>query len=75
LTQVLGGSWQISVESGAGEATTSEPTGPSGSADSRNRKKPEPDPRDETDESGPGLDPEAEALKLLQDQLGARPVD
>jgi DNA polymerase-3 subunit gamma/tau len=41
---------------------------------------PEPDPRDDTDlDAHPShastIDPEAQALRLLQDQLGARPVE
>jgi DNA polymerase-3 subunit gamma/tau len=89
LTQVLGGSWQISVEpggpGGGSSSGATEPSGPTGSdgesersggSRPRSGRSPaEPDPRDDTDETAPGLDPEAEALKLLQDQLGARPVD
>ena len=41
---------------------------------------PEPDPRDDTDEpdDDPAVapsDPETEAMRLLQERLGARPVD
>jgi hypothetical protein len=40
---------------------------------------PEPDPRDSTDPddgiTGPPVNPANDALKLLEDQLGARPVD
>jgi DNA polymerase-3 subunit gamma/tau len=82
LTQVLGGSWQISIEPGGAERSPSGTTAPAGPAAPSPSSKPgkpepstEPDPRDDTDESEPGLDPETEALKLLQDQLGARPVD
>jgi DNA polymerase-3 subunit gamma/tau len=82
LTQVLGGSWQISVEPDGAERSGSGPIAPPGPAAPSRSSKPtepepsdEPDPRDDTDESEPGLDPETEALKLLQDQLGARPVD
>jgi DNA polymerase-3 subunit gamma/tau len=81
LTQVIGGSWKIVVESGdvpAPKAADAPPAMPL-------RPTPEPevdvDPRDdpEFDENAPSsaaapLDPEAEAMRLLQDQLGARPM-
>ena len=79
LTQVVGGSWKIAVESGAvptlpeaGAAPGAPSVRPAAAAI------PEPDPRDDTDDtaSSPAAsDPEAEAMKLLTDQLGARPVD
>jgi DNA polymerase-3 subunit gamma/tau len=76
LTKVVGGSWRIDVE----PASNTSPA-----TDNRNAGEPtasprtEPDPRDDTEpsssaERAPTLDPEAEALKLLHDQLGARPV-
>jgi DNA polymerase III subunit gamma/tau len=76
LTQVVGGSWTIAVEAGTPTATSASPT-----TSARPDAPPEPDPRDdhdEPDESAPrpaAVDPEAEALKLLKDELGARPVD
>ncbi|MGH3412567.1 MAG: DNA polymerase III subunit gamma and tau [Marmoricola sp.] len=78
LTQVVGGSWTIAVETGAGapEQLPSVPTTP---APARPSRAPESDPRDDTDADdppvGPPVDPEAEAMKLLHDRLGARPVD
>jgi hypothetical protein len=50
---------------------------------SRPQRAPEPDPRDDLDESEAASDsaasapsdPEADAMKLLQDRLGARPVE
>jgi DNA polymerase-3 subunit gamma/tau len=76
LTKVVGGTWRVTVvaaghQAGAGTAPpTSRPSAPVA----------EPDPRDDTDfgppsARAPAVDPEAEALRLLHDQLGARPVD
>jgi DNA polymerase-3 subunit gamma/tau len=80
LTQVVGGTWQVAVEAGTGAEPL--PSGePQGSAPSSARasRPPEPDPRDDLDESDTAnsapSDPEADAMKLLQDRLGARPVD
>jgi DNA polymerase-3 subunit gamma/tau len=79
LTQVVGGSWKISVESGTAPAASAPTTASAPS--SRPAPVAEPDPRDEPDEpddSAPRpavIDTEAEALKLLKDELGARPVD
>ncbi|HEY7010761.1 MAG TPA: DNA polymerase III subunit gamma and tau [Jatrophihabitantaceae bacterium] len=77
LTQVVGGDWKIAVENGTA------PTLPEAAASGSARPTPaaeagagEPDPRDDTDEHpSPAADPETEALKLLKDELGARPVD
>ena len=71
LTQVLGGSWTIRVEPDSGASQPQQPL-PANAA--------EPDPRDDSDDrpaerARSGGDPEAEAIKLLQDQLGARPVE
>jgi DNA polymerase-3 subunit gamma/tau len=78
LTQVIGGSWTIAVETGAApSAAAATAAAPS----ARPATAPEPDPRDdhdEPDEDAPRpavVDPETEALKLLKDQLGARPVE
>jgi DNA polymerase III subunit gamma/tau len=70
LTKVVGGTWRVTVDgSGATGAQPSAAPAPP----------PDQDPRDDTDldvSGGPaGADPEVEALRLLQDQLGARPVD
>ncbi|MCW2497853.1 DNA polymerase III subunit gamma and tau [Jatrophihabitans sp.] len=86
LTEVVGGSWRVTAEAGTGSPPPSdlpdEPDAPAqvgrGPAPQR---EPEPDPRDTTDldaEPDPNAkahDPEAEAMRLLQDQLGARPVE
>jgi hypothetical protein len=74
LTQVVGGSWRIAVE---GAATSSPPRT---TAVPRPAPPPvaEADPRDDTEpDSGdaPPADPETEAIKLLQAELGARPVE
>jgi DNA polymerase-3 subunit gamma/tau len=78
LTQVVGGSWKVEVEAGTGAsaAPVAEPSAPS----ARPVRAPEPDPRDDTDEpdDDPAVapsDPETEAMRLLQERLGARPVD
>jgi len=70
--KVIGGSWKITVTADAAGAP---------SPGRQQPRDPEPDPRDEPDydapagsEAAPAADPEAEALRLLQDQLGARPV-
>jgi DNA polymerase-3 subunit gamma/tau len=66
LTQVVGGSWQIVVELD-GRQTAAQVQAV------------EPDPRDDTDPDGrdetTGADPETAALRLLQANLGARPLD
>ncbi|MDT4920293.1 MAG: polymerase subunit gamma/tau, partial [Pseudonocardiales bacterium] len=80
LTEVVGGTWQIAVEGGAPNG------GANGSADApptaRRTAEPEPDPRDEPEyepgpvpASTPPVDAESEAMKLLQDQLDARPLE
>ena len=86
LTQVVGGDWKIAVAAGANGAPTpmaeddvarDTPSAPPAAT----RTAPpvaEPDPRDDTDPDEPGTpvsDPETEALKLLQAELGARPVE
>jgi DNA polymerase-3 subunit gamma/tau len=80
LTQVVGGSWRIGVD-GSGTAANAD-----NSQSGRPGSAPEPDPRDEADiEPEPSedasptpaatLDPEAEAIKLLTSELGARPLE
>jgi DNA polymerase III subunit gamma/tau len=78
LTKVVGGEWKISVD-GAPSGSTVGDTGRTGGASSVEEQ----DPRDDTDyepapresTATPASDPEADAMKLLQDQLGARPVE
>jgi DNA polymerase-3 subunit gamma/tau len=77
LTKVVGGSWRIGVDGAAPPAAAV--------SAQRGRDSSEPDPRDDEPEpadartSGPvaqsAVDPEADALKLLRDELGARPLD
>src|SRR5262249_42151353 len=63
LGSIVGGSWQVEVETGGGTTARAMP------AD-------EPDPRDEPDPPQPSnSDPEADALHLLQSTLGARPLE
>jgi DNA polymerase-3 subunit gamma/tau len=73
LTKVIGGQWQVAVEGVAPDRAAADGTAaPSVDAD----------PRDDVDYetasaavSAPPADPEAEALRLLRDQLGARPLE
>ncbi len=82
LTQEIGGTWQVAVEIAAGAPEPLPGTRPQAGEDpeaSRPQRTPEPDPRDDLDDSDTASsapsDPEADAMKLLQDRLGARPVD
>ncbi len=81
LTQVLGGEWRIAVAAEAHTASAPLPGSrpPVGSRGAQTPPRSEPDPRDDTDESASPTqapaDPEAEAIRLLQDQLGARRID
>jgi hypothetical protein len=69
LTKVVGGEWKIGVAGADAGAAAA----PSAAAE------PEPDPRDEDDdEPAPPpapTDPEADAMRLLRDQLGATPIE
>ncbi|MDQ6851925.1 MAG: DNA polymerase III subunit gamma and tau [Actinomycetota bacterium] len=68
LTKVLGGQWRIAIDARAANPSWPEPE-PTPS---------EPDPRDTTDDAAPATtpaDPATEAIRLLQDQLGARPIE
>jgi DNA polymerase-3 subunit gamma/tau len=85
LTKAVGGSWRVEVvPEGTAQAGRSGPAGPARPAD------PEFDPRDDVDTDGdtdgtsgtsggpgprPPADPETEAIRLLESELGARPVD
>jgi len=78
LTSIVGGTWRIDVEvDGAGPAPTS-PAAPAAAA-APVAPVAEPDPRDDTEPvdspDAPRVDPEAEALSLLQSTLGARPLE
>ena len=83
LTKVVGGEWRIQVEPASGptappNAATTAPPAAGGRPTPRVAAPDiEPDPRDDTDPtaSAKPVDPEAEALRLLHDQLDARPVD
>jgi DNA polymerase-3 subunit gamma/tau len=81
LSSVIGGSWEVEVRAaGTGRQTPSARSTGSGPADpSTDPAPPQVDPRDDTDPDDPPQpgerpDAESEALRLLQDQLGARPV-
>jgi DNA polymerase-3 subunit gamma/tau len=75
LTKVLGGSWRVeATPEGAAAGGASSAAGPGRAAE------PEFDPRDDTEPDVPGerpapTDPETEAIRLLQSELGARPVE
>jgi DNA polymerase III subunit gamma/tau len=78
LTKAVGGSWRVLVEpQGAatpGQAAARTPDAPAPT------REPEPDPRDDVDYEPAGVapaaaDPETEAVKLLQNELGARPIE
>jgi DNA polymerase-3 subunit gamma/tau len=81
LTQIVGGNWRIVVDGGAAAPADPGPTGAAAGPRPTARTVPadaEPDPRDDTEPDEPGTpaaDPEAEALKLLKAELGARPLD
>jgi hypothetical protein len=84
FTKVVGGSWRINVvPEGAGPSAAASGGGGGESARSAGPAvrdvAPEADPRDDTDydpgdEQAKAVDPEVEAIKLLHDQLGARPI-
>jgi DNA polymerase-3 subunit gamma/tau len=75
LTKVVGGEWKIAVVGAANGTTEASATA------QRQPVGPEPDPRDEPDydpastSAASPTDPETEAMRLLQDQLDARPLD
>jgi DNA polymerase-3 subunit gamma/tau len=81
LTSIVGGSWQVGVEvdgapANRPPAATAATPAPSPAP---SRAVEEPDPRDDTEpDDSPDaqrVDPEAQALSLLQSTLGARPLD
>jgi DNA polymerase-3 subunit gamma/tau len=81
LTKTVGGSWRIEIEAGAAQGAKradADVAAPKSAV--RPAPEPEPDPRDDTEPDAPGerpapADPETEALKLLQAELGARPIE
>ncbi|MEO8888093.1 MAG: DNA polymerase III subunit gamma and tau [Jatrophihabitantaceae bacterium] len=85
FTKVVGGSWQINVVA-EGAGGSGAPAGPAAGSVARSTGPagrevvPETDPRDDIEydpggEPAKAVDPEVEAIKLLHDQLGARPID
>jgi DNA polymerase III subunit gamma/tau len=75
LTKVVGGTWRVTVDGSGGPGGQ-----PAAAVAAPPAHVPEQDPRDDTDLDGPSAaaaspDPETQALRLLQDQLGARPLD
>jgi DNA polymerase-3 subunit gamma/tau len=67
ITSLIGGTWRVEVRPAAAPAEAATPSA---------------DPRDEADyepanasSSAPAVDPEAEAMRLLRDELGARPLE
>jgi DNA polymerase-3 subunit gamma/tau len=81
LTKVVGGTWRVNVDGTGG--TGGQPPAAAVAqlpATAPPTRAPEQDPREDTHlepatERTAAIDPEAQALRLLQDQLGARPVD
>ncbi len=74
LTKVVGGSWKISVAPGDAPAADA-PRGRTPVAEADPRDDTEPEPAAAPGERPPPADPEADAMRLLQDELGARPVE
>ncbi len=87
LSAVVGGTWRVEVTAATGAPAGDDGPAPSHPQPAAARARaPEPDPRDEPDfEAGPHSgdaatvpatrDPEAQAIKLLSEQLGARPIE
>ncbi|HEY2165734.1 MAG TPA: hypothetical protein VGH01_01095, partial [Jatrophihabitantaceae bacterium] len=72
LTKVVGGQWRVDIRPENGDVPAPGRGQPSAT--------PDPDPRDDTDPESPSarapaVDPESEAVRLLQDQLGAKPLE
>jgi len=76
LTSIVGGTWRVDVEVAGG--TIPVPATPAASATPQQAPATEPDPREESEPvdspDAERVDPEAEALRLLQSTLGARPL-
>jgi len=76
LTSIVGGTWRVDVEVAGG--TIPVPATPSAPATPQPPPAAEPDPREESEpDDSPDaqrIDPEVEALRLLQSTLGARPL-
>jgi DNA polymerase-3 subunit gamma/tau len=84
LTSIVGGTWQVSVGIEGGGPANRPPAAPQSAQSAAptpaaSRPVEEPDPRDDTDPvdspDAQRVDPEAQALSLLQSTLGARPLD
>jgi DNA polymerase III subunit gamma/tau len=79
LAKVVGGTWQIVIKAASGASAQDEPAVPPGRATPA--PPPDSDPRDDADyepaapAEAAAVDPEAEAMKLLRDELGARPLE
>ena len=78
LTKVVGGTWRVNVDGSGG--TGGQPPESVSPAAPPPAPAAEQDPRDDTDFDAPAAHapaavPEADVLRLLQDQLGARPVE
>jgi DNA polymerase III subunit gamma/tau len=79
FTEVVGGTWRIAIEPARSKADSPASAAPTNAAAPAARAV-EQDPRDDTDLDAPAgrssaPDPETVALRLLQDQLGARPLE
>jgi DNA polymerase-3 subunit gamma/tau len=82
LEKVVGGSWKIVVRPNGARAEQLGATSPGTGTPRRDPPPSEPDPRDDADYDPqpaagtvPPLDPEAQAMQLLRDELGARPLE
>jgi DNA polymerase-3 subunit gamma/tau len=72
LTKVVGGQWRVDIRPENGDVPAPGRGQPPAT--------PDPDPRDDTEPESqstraPAVDPESEAMRLLQDQLGAKPLE
>jgi DNA polymerase-3 subunit gamma/tau len=83
LTQVLGGRWSVEAKPEGGPVPESGSRGPVSSAPAASEPAPakavEVDPRDDSEEAGesraPVVDPESQAIKLLESELGAKAIE
>jgi DNA polymerase-3 subunit gamma/tau len=82
ITSLIGGTWRVTVQPGESKNVRPPTPAAAGRGPANPPPPPEPDPRDDedyqpADRAGAAspVDPEAEALKLLTSELGARPIE
>jgi DNA polymerase-3 subunit gamma/tau len=79
LANVVGGTWRVVIAAGAGGPAAA--NGATAARPGPVEPAPEADPRDDVDyeptapAAAAPVDPDAEAMRLLREQLGARPLD